>query len=152
VVVQKIIMIQRPSFLKIMFYLFIKYIMFFIVLGFMNNRFKTIVIDKAINNHEMLVLTFYYFIEVLFTTILLVILLIVPLYFLFKLNNPIYCLLAFFLVIILEYFLYESGCSYIHFDIDGIINGIISIIFFPLFFGKFIISLSGACITDRPKA
>jgi hypothetical protein len=134
-------MTRKPSYSKMLFYLFTKYIVFFIVLGFMDSRFKTIVLDKTINNHQVLTGTFFYAIEILFAVILLVILMILPLYLLFKLNNLIYMLLAFFLLIIFEYFLYEFGASYIHFDINGIINGIISIIFFPLFFGKFIMSL-----------
>jgi hypothetical protein len=114
---------------------------FFIVLAFLDNRYKTIVLDNAKNADDILHGSFEYFLEILFAMFLLILILFIPVYLLFKLNNITYILLAFFAIVIIEYFIYETGESYVHFDIDGVVNGIISVIFFPIFFGKFILSL-----------
>jgi hypothetical protein len=134
-------MAPRPSLLKIGFYLFVKYLVFFTVLGFMDRRFKSLIIDNATTKHGVFINIIYYYIEVLFATFMHILIMIIPVYFLFKLNNLIYIVLAFFVVMIYEYFTYVSMDSYVHFDIDGIVNGIVSIVFFSLFFGRFILSV-----------
>ena len=134
-------MVQKPSFLKVGLYLFTKYLVFFIVLAFLDKRYKTIVLGNAKNADDIVLGSFEYLLEVLFATFLLILVLSIPVYLLFKLNNITCTLLAFFALITVEYFIYEAAASYIHFDIDGVINGFISVIFFPIFFGKFIASL-----------
>lgn len=134
-------MAPRPSLLKIGGYLFAKYLVFFTVLGFMDSRFKSLIIDNATTKHGVFINTIGYYIEVLFATFMHILIMIIPVYFLFKLNDLIYIILAFFVVLIYEYFTYVSMDSYVHFDIDGIVNGIISIVFFPLFFGGFMLSV-----------
>ncbi len=131
---------SRPSLLKISFYLFTKYLVFFIVLGFLDSRFKTLIIENATTKYELFSNIIGYLIEVLFATVIMIIVLIIPVYFLFKINKTIYIILTFLILIVYEYFSYEYMCSYVHFDVAGIVNCIISIIFFPLFFGKFMLS------------
>jgi hypothetical protein len=56
--------------------------------------------------------------------------------------------MLFVLWVIIEYFVYETGASYLHFDKAGVINGIISVLLLLVFFGKFIFSFKGANETD----
>jgi hypothetical protein len=134
-------MIKRPSLLKVLFYLCSKYLVFFTVLAFLDNRFKTIVLGNNKNADDIALGSFEYFIEILFSTFLFIVILFIPIYLLLKLRSITYILPAFIAIVVVEYFLYEGACSYVHFDIDGILNGILSIVFFFIFFGKFIISL-----------
>ncbi|GAC1303152.1 MAG: hypothetical protein NVSMB24_08720 [Mucilaginibacter sp.] len=133
-------MTPRPSLSKIAFYLFTKYLVFYTVLGFMGSRFKTLIMNNATTTYGAFLNAIGYLIEVLFATLVLIVLMIIPVYYLFKLNNLMYIILAFFVVVVYEYFTYESMDSYVHFDIDGIVNGFISVVFLPLFFGRFILS------------
>lgn len=132
-------MLKPPSILRLCFYLLSKYLVFFLLLGLLNKRYKSIVTDKSANAADVLSGTIYYGIEVLFTITILVILLIGPLILLFRIKNKGYFFLAFGLILILEYLLYESGASYIHFDLNGMLNGLISVIFFWLYFPAYIV-------------
>jgi hypothetical protein len=123
------------------FYLFTKYLVFFIILAFLDNRFKNIVLDNSKDIHDVLIGSFAYSVEVLFAMFLFIFLLFIPIYLILKLNTVIYILMSFLIIVIIEYFVYEAGASFIHLDIDGLINAILSIIFFFAFFGKFIFSL-----------
>ena len=133
----------RLSFLKVLLYLVTKYIIFFIILAFLDDRFKTIVLNNSKDNDEVWINSFFYSVEVLWAIFFLTLILIIPLYFLLKVKQIAYLLLAFFAWILIEYFTYEYGASYAHLDLNGIINGVISILLFFVFFGKFIFSLSG---------
>jgi hypothetical protein len=92
---------QRPYILKVLFYLLVKYIVFFLVLGFFGDRYKTIILDKA-KDSEMIVASAQYLLEILFASFLLMLILFVPLYLLFKLKRAFYILPAFFALVIAE--------------------------------------------------
>ena len=139
---------HRPSFANIIFYLFIKYIVFFIVLAFLDDRFKTIVLDNSKDVDDIWINSFFYFFEVLFATFLFILIHIIPLYLILKLRKALYLLPLLFFWVIIEYFIYEAGASYVHFDKAGIINGIISILLLLVFFGKFIFSFKDNDETD----
>jgi hypothetical protein len=136
-----ITMKRRPSFLNVLLYLFTKYIVVFIILAFLNNRFKNIVIDNSKDTDDIWINSFFYLVEVLWATFLLILILIIPLYLLLRIKETAYLLISFFAWTLIEYFVYEYGTSYVHFDINGIINGSISIILLAAFFGRFIFSL-----------
>jgi hypothetical protein len=133
-------MTKRPSVLKVLSYLFIKYLTFFLILGFFGDRYKTIILNKP-KDSAIVIASAQYLLEILFASFLLMLILFVPLYLLFKLKRTFYVLPAFIALVIAEYFIYEATCSYIHFDIAGIVNAAISIVFFFIFFWKFIFPL-----------
>jgi len=139
----------KPSFLKIILYLFVKYLVFFTVLAFLDNRYKNIVINNSKYADDIVINSIYYIVEVLFAVLLYIVIFFLPLYLLLKIKNILFLLLAFLLLIIIEYFVYEATSSYIHMDIDGIINEIISFIFFFVFFGKFIVLLAKGEINNE---
>jgi|ERR1700744_728141 len=131
-----------PSFLKVLLYLVTKYTVFFIILAFLDDRFKTIVLNNSKDADDVWINSFFYSVEVLLAVFLFTLILIIPLHFLLKIKEIVYLLLAFFAWILIEYLIYEYGASYAHLDLNGIINGIISILLFFVFFGKFIFSLN----------
>src|SRR5476651_188868 len=96
--------IQKPSFLRILLYLFTKYLTFFIVLGFFGHRYKTFVMGNTKSSDDIVIALFEYFLVILFTTVLLTMILFVPFYLLFKVKRMIYSFLTFMVVIIAEYF------------------------------------------------
>ena len=136
-------MTRTPSFLKIILYIFTKYMVFFIIYAFLDHRFKIVVLDKTNDVDELMILSFYYFVELIFASVIFTIILFLPIYLVFKLNTMTQILFAFLGVIILEYCVYETTDSYIHLERNGIINSLVSIAFFFVFFGKFIFSLRG---------
>jgi len=139
---------QRPSFLRTLSFLIVKYILFFIVLGFLDDRYKDIVFNRT-KGSDVVLAGVEYFLEILFTTFLLTLVLFVPFYLLFKLKKTLYILPAFLVLVVAEYFLYEATCSYIHLDIDGIINSVLSVFFFFLFFWKFLFEGEALRSTSR---
>lgn len=131
---------NRPDIKRIALFCVTKYFVFFIILGFLDDRFNTLVIDNSRNSSDIFSNIIGYLIEVIFGTIGFAILLIIPMFFLFKLNAKL-IFPIFLVVVFMEYFMYESMAAYIHFDKDGIVNGIVSIVFFQVFFGRAIVSM-----------
>lgn len=134
-------MMRRPPFLNVLLFLFVKYMIFFMVLALLDSRFKTIVLDNSHDVDGVWINSFFYLIEVLWAIFLLILILIIPLYILLKLKNTTYLLISFFAWVIIEYIIYEYGTSYVHLDKNGVIDGIISVLFLFVFFGRYIISL-----------
>lgn len=57
----------KPRFINILLYFLVKYMVYFIIIAFMDDRFKSIVIDNSENNREFfLILFIIYFIFLLF--------------------------------------------------------------------------------------
>ena len=127
---------SKVSWKRISFFIFVKYVAFFFVLALIDKRFYTLVLKTAHNNKEVVLGTIFYVTEVLFVIVLMILILFMPFFILFKLNSRI-LYPGFILILFLAYFIYEAGASYVHYDINGIINGLITVLFFFIFFRKY---------------
>lgn len=126
----------KPKYLNVLLCFFIKYVAFFICLAFIGSRFKNIVIANSENTHELLTNTMYYTEIILFCTILFF-LPIFPtiIYLSFKIKNRILFCLSIIATITGEYFYYTYMASTSDY-INGVYNGLITILFLALFFYK----------------
>ena len=118
-------------------YATIKYIIFFIVLAFIGNRFKHIVLDNAKTSSEIFSLTLNYILHVSIYMIPLILIFSFPIYFIMKIKKSVFFLLSIVLFFIGEYYFY----TYLYAPsnkILGIYNIIISIILLLVFFYKVI--------------
>jgi len=124
--------------LNIFIYLFVKYIVFFIVLAFISDRFKNNVVDNAVTSREMFKLTGQYIMYVLIYTLPLVLIFIFPLYHILIIKRTkffiIYIILLFSSEYIIYTYLYASSNK-----ILGIYNLGIGVILLWLFFYKSIL-------------
>ena len=134
-------MIRKPSKLNVFLYLYIKYIILCVILAFLDNRFKNIVLDNSNGTSEILESSAGYILYCLFAILAIIVFLFIPMYLIFKLKNRALFLAAFIAIIVFECFLYGSIYSDNHWDKQEIINALLSIAFLPLFFWKFIASL-----------
>lgn len=134
------------KFINIIFYLIIKYILFFIFLAFLGNRFKSIVIDNSENRSELFSNTFYYFLSFADILVLFTLIFSIPLYFLMKKTKGIYFLLLYSILLITEYIMYTYLASPLDLK-NGLYNAIIGVLFFFLFFYK---PTSSASMQPRP--
>jgi hypothetical protein len=128
----------KPKFSNILIFLLIKYMVFFFVLAFIGDRFKLIVINNSENRQELFSNTGYYLLFVLFFTVVIGLILCSPIYFTLKVKNPIYFLLLISAILVVEYFLYTYLSSTKDL-MNGVYNGIISILFLFLFFYRHIV-------------
>lgn len=127
--------IKQPGFIRILFYIIIKYLVFFIVLAFMGNRFNDLVLVRSGTGEQILVNSMYYLIEVLFAILIFTLILLYPYHLLFKISKIALLLAALLALNVIEYFLYEATCDmYIHFNWNGVISFGISIAFFFIIF------------------
>lgn len=132
---------RASNYFNIFLFLLTKYAVFFFVLAFKDNRFKKIVINISESGRDLVVNSFYYVVYVLIHMIIFTLPLSVPIYFSFKVRNWILFIFFIMLILIVEYFFYVYLTSQRHIDVDGIWNGIISIIFLMFFFFKHIKAL-----------
>jgi len=121
----------KPSFANILFFWFIKYIIFYVFIMFKNQNYALIRLNDLKNGQDV----FYYLWIFLFLPILFIILFSVPLYFSFKIKNIKYLLILLIAILVLEYMIYTYLASPSDL-INGIYNGVISIMFYFLFFLK----------------
>ena len=128
----------KPKFLNVLLFLVVKYIVFFVVLAFIGDRFKSLVIKNSDNTRELISNTGYYSVYILFYTLVAVIVFSLPIYFTFKVKNPIYFILLISAILAVEYLLYTNLASTTDL-MNGVYNGIISILFLPLFFYRHIV-------------
>ncbi|CAI8822775.1 conserved membrane hypothetical protein [Chryseobacterium sp. IT-36CA2] len=118
-------------------YLLVKYFVFFFILAFVGDRFKSIVLDNAETSSEIFKLTLNYILYVAIYAIPLILIFGFPLYYILKIKKGIYFLLCIILFFIVEYYIY----TYLYASsnkILGIYNIIISIILLGIFFHKII--------------
>lgn len=126
----------KTSFKKILLFFFVKYFIFYIVMMFKNNVFSLIQLNTISNIQDV----FYYCWTFLFYPILCFILFSMPIYFALKAKKPIYFISLMCVVLLSEYSIY----TYLDSQLDlmnGIYNGIISLIMFVLFFFKNIMKI-----------
>lgn len=130
----------KISFLNILLCLLTKYVVFFILLAFIDNRFKTLVIDTAQDGQGIFINSIQYILHVLIFSFVLSLIFSAPLYYSFKTNNIIYFLLIIIGYLVAEYFVYTYLASPKDLT-TGVYNGIISIAFLLFFFYKPISSI-----------
>ena len=123
----------KLSFLNSIFYLLVKYTVFFFILAFIGDRFKNAVINNAETSIEMIKLTVGYILYILIYEIFLVLLFCVPLYYILKIERWIYFLPLLIVFYCLEFFVY----TYFYSPSDkmpGVYNAIIGILLLAIFF------------------
>ncbi len=135
----------KPTFPIILLCLFVKYIVFFFIIAFVNNRFKTLVIDKSVNGQELFVNTLGYCIYALIFIFFLMLIFSMPIFFAFKVKNIIYFSILLSVILVIEYFIYTYLASQLN-PINGVCNVMISLVFLILFFYRQIISIFKASI------
>ncbi len=121
----------KPKLINIVFYFFIKYILFYVFMMFRNKDFTFIQI-KDLRNGEDLFLYLWMF---LFLPVLCSFLFAAPIYYIFKVKSIIYFILLIGLVFTAEYFLYTHFASQLDL-MNGVYNGIISLLLLLIFFFK----------------
>lgn len=122
---------MKPTILNILLYIFLKYVAFYVLMMFKNNDFYLFEINSIGNGEDL----FYYLWMFLFLPVACMIIFSAPLYFSFKVSHVVYFLLIAGAYLVVEYFIYTYLASQADLT-NGIYNGIISVIFFLLFFFK----------------
>lgn len=113
--------------------LLVKYIIFFFVLAFVDNRFKSTVLDNAETSSEIFKLTLGYILTVLFYTIPLILVFGFPLNYILKIKKGLYFIFSVIIFFIAEYCIYTYFYSSSN-KINGIYNFIIGVVVLLLFF------------------
>jgi hypothetical protein len=124
----------KPTFLNICFSIFLKYLIFYLLLMAINNEFKLLQFSNIRNGQDL----FYYLWLVLFFPIVDIILFSIPVYFSLKIKTAIGFSLVIGLILFLEYSIYAYFTSQKTFNKDALIKTFISIILLLLFFYKHI--------------
>jgi hypothetical protein len=96
----------KPRFINILLYFLVKYIVFFAIVAFTDNRFKSIVIDNSVNNREFFFNTIFYIIYVLAFSFFPTAIFSVPVYLIFKVKNAFYFVLLMSFMLASEYFIF----------------------------------------------
>lgn len=124
----------KPTILNIFLFWLLKYFVFYIFLMFKNNYYALVMIYEIKNGEDL----FYYLWLILFFPISFMMLFIIPLIYTFKIKNIFLFLLLIVIFLIFEYIIYTKLASTTDL-MNGVYNGIISVIFLFLFFYKHII-------------
>lgn len=120
---------------SIFLFFVVKYFIFFVILAFIGNRYKFIVLDNSKNISDIITLTLSYFLHFFPTSIPISIVLSVLLYSVLTLNKKIFIVPCLLLILSIEYLIYD----FLHVDRShylGIINSALSVFFLFIFFGK----------------
>ena len=126
---------MQPSFVKVLLYLFVKYVVFFFVLAILNDRFKSLVIDNSENGKDILMNSLSYAGYLIIFTLFLILIFAAPIYFLFQVKSIIVFVSFVLVVSTVEYFLYTYFASQTEL-MNGIYLEIISLLLLFLFFNK----------------
>ncbi len=102
---------MKPSFFKVFLCLLLKYIVFFSILSFVGDRFKSIVLKNSQNGNEILLNSAYYLLYVVNFTMILALSLAYPLYLIFKITRKSIFVLGVASILIAEYLLYTFLAS-----------------------------------------
>lgn len=123
----------KPTILNILLFWFVKYIAFYVLLMFKNNNYALLKVNEIKNGEDL----FYYLWLFLFLPVVFMLILTAPVYFSFKVKSMVYFTLIIAAVLTAEYFAYTYLASPSDF-MNGIYNGIISVLFLLLFFFRHI--------------
>lgn len=130
----------RPSVLNILLYIFTKYLLFFILLACLDNRFTSIVIRNSNSNAQLLSNSLYYLLCILFYILIVLILFSAPTYLAFKVKRGLLFVPITLAILACEYFFYTYAAS----QTDrhaGLYESAFSVLVLCLFFYKQIRSL-----------
>lgn len=116
-------------------YLLTRYLIFFFILAFIDDRFKSTVINNAATTQELLKLTLGYILTVLFYTIPLILVFSFPLHYILKIKKELNFILSMILFFIAEYSIYTYFYSPSD-KIIGVYSAIIGVIVLCTFFYK----------------
>lgn len=119
----------KPKTQNILLFIFGKYLVFYILLMFKNENYALVSLDELNSFQDV----FYYLVIFLTLPIVFSILLLLPIYKILKLRNLYYFIGAIIGLLIFEYFVYTYLASQSNFW-NGIYNGMLTILFFGLFF------------------
>ena len=122
----------KPTLKNILIYLFVKYLIFFIILAFLGGRFKSIVIANSENKQQIFSNSVYYFLQIAIFSFLLMLIFSIPMYGIFKIKNWIYFVPMIILFLVTGYLFYTYLASQTD-RMNGIYNGAISIILLIFF-------------------
>jgi len=100
-------------FRNIVLFVFVKYVVFAIVLAGMNDRFKTLVTDRSNTTADWVTNTFHYCMYVLLVIIVFIALFSLPYWLVFRIRNKVLFVLAVVLVLSVD-----SAC-YVWFNVTG---------------------------------
>lgn len=123
----------KPSILNILLFWFAKYIALYVFMMFKNNNFAFMKVNEIKTGEDL----FYYLWLFLFLPVVSMLIFTAPVYFSFKVKSVVYFALIIAAVLIVEYFVYTYLASPSDF-INGVYNGIISMLFLLLFFFRHI--------------
>lgn len=121
----------KVSFLNIALYYLTKYVAFYVLLMFKNKKYDLLKVGNISSGQDL----FYYLWIFLFLPVVGIILFSVPLYYSFKVINVTYFSLIIVAVLVVEYFVYTYLASQSDL-MNGVYNGIISVVFLLIFFYK----------------
>ena len=128
---------MKPTFRNILLFLFTKYVIFFILLAFLKNRFQSLAVDNATNQYSVSENALYYILYDLLFILLLTLLFSIPIYFSFRVKSVALFSLLILGIFVLEYLIYTYLASPAD-ALNGVYNGILSILLLLLFFYKYI--------------
>jgi hypothetical protein len=128
----------QPTFRNVILFVLVKYILFAIILAFIDNRFYTIVTLNSKNSREFINYTIYYAGEILIVIIFFELLFSLPIYFAFKIKRGEYFVFVIVIIFILDYFAY-SYLNSLNLN-DSLYNLFSSILFSLLFFYRAILN------------
>lgn len=123
----------KLSILNILLFWFVKYIAFYVFMMFKNNNFAFLKVNEIKTGEDL----FYYLWLFLFLPVVSMLIFTAPVYFSFKVKSLVYFALVIAAVLIVEYFVYTYLASTSDF-MNGVYNGIISVLFLLLFFFRHI--------------
>lgn len=126
----------KPTVLNILLFWFVKYIAFYVLLMFKNNNYALLKVNEIKNGGDL----FYYLWLFLFLPVVCMIVFSAPIYFSFRVKSLIYFALIIAAILIVEYLFYTWSASQANL-MNGVYNGIISLLFLLLFFFRHISSL-----------
>lgn len=126
----------KSTVLNIMIFWFVKYIAFYVLLMFKNDNYALLKVNEIKNGGDL----FYYLWLFLFLPVVCMVIFSAPIYFSLKVKSLSYFALIVVVVLIAEYFFYTWSASQANL-MNGVYNGIISLLFLLLFFFKAISSL-----------
>lgn len=121
---------MKPSIKNLIFFITVKYVIFYIFMMFKNDNYFLLKVFELKKFQDIV----FYLLIFLMMPLIYCILFLFPLYYSFKLG-PLYLLLILFLVFALEYIVYTLLASPSDYY-NGIINLLIGIVLYLIMFGK----------------
>lgn len=126
----------KPSIFNILSFWLVKYMAFYILLMLKNNNYALLKVNEIQNGEDL----FYYLWIFLFLPVVCMFIFSIPIYFSLRVKKLTYFTLIIAAILIAEYFLYTWLASQTNL-INGVYNGILSLLFLLLFFFRRVANL-----------